>query len=50
MDYNDDPLIKELNKIPLIDYITATAFVIGILVGIFIASFLHKYIVHPFGW
>lgn len=26
------------------------AFILGIIVGIILASFLHKYIVHPFGW
>lgn len=46
----NDPFIDQLNKVQLIDKITALAFVLGILVGIVIASFLHKFIVHPLGW
>lgn len=51
-----DPLTKyrmlgdKVQDIHLVDRITALAFVIGILVGIIIASFLHKYIAHPLGF
>lgn len=45
-----DPIIDQLNKVQLIDKITALAFVLGILIGIVIASFLHRYVVHPLGW
>lgn len=50
MEYKEDPMIKELNAVDNVNKIIALSFVIGIIFGIIIASFLHKYIVHPFGW
>jgi len=34
----------------LIDKVTALAFVLGVIVGIIVASYLHEYIVHPLWW
>ena len=34
----------------LIDRVTALAFVLGFIIGIITASYLHEYIVHPLGW
>lgn len=43
-------LIDDLNKVGLIDKITALAFVFGVITGIVLASLLHRYIVHPLGY
>lgn len=34
----------------LIDQITVVALIIGFILGVVFSSFLHKYLVHPFGW
>lgn len=33
-----------------LDHSIALAFMAGIVIGIVLASFLHKFIVHPLGW
>ena len=52
MEFPNDPRIEELNPNLKHEFIrlAAVSFLGGILIGIVIASFLHKYIVHPFGW
>lgn len=43
---------EDLDK-PLRDVLMQTLFfgiVVGAIIGIVLASFLHKYIVHPLGW
>jgi len=34
----------------LVDKVTGFAFCLGLVAGIILASFLHKYIVHPLGF
>lgn len=41
---------NELKDVHLVDKITALAFAIGALFGMFVASLIHKYFVHPLGW
>jgi hypothetical protein len=55
MDYKADPLIKQLNHLDnetkrTIYTALYGGMVLGFLLGIVVASYLHKYIVHPLGW
>jgi len=49
MVYKNDPLVEWLNKKEMSSFF-ALAFVGGVITGIIVASFLHKYIVHALGW
>ena len=49
MDYKNDPLVEWLNKKEIKSFFLL-AFMGGLFTGIIVASFLHKYIVHPLGW
>jgi hypothetical protein len=50
MEFPDDPIIKEMNNEKEVNGAIALSFVIGVIFGIILASLLHKFIVHPFGF
>lgn len=40
----------KVNSVRETDHAMALAFILGTIFGIILASFLHKFIVHPLGW